>query len=51
MHPVERVYHIESILHDDAEVNVCFEGGFSPLYIACLNGPDDVVKILLDNVK
>lgn len=34
----KRYNHIESILHDDAEVNVCFEGGFSPLYIACLNG-------------
>ena len=43
--------HIESILHDDAEVNVWFEGGFSPLYIACLNEPDDVVKILLHTVR
>ena len=40
---------MQLLLNNGAEVNLCEETGASPLYIACQNGHDSTVQLLLNN--
>ncbi|XP_065924639.1 uncharacterized protein [Magallana gigas] len=40
---------VQLLLSNGADINLCKEGGASPLYIACKNGHDSTVQLLLSN--
>lgn len=42
---------VESLLRNKADINLCSEDGTSPLHIACVNGHDSTVKLLLKNIN
>ena len=40
---------VQLLLKKGADVNLCNEKGFSPLYATCLKGHDSIVQLLLNN--
>lgn len=38
---------VQTLLRNNADINLCSEDGTSPLHIACVNGHDSTVQLLL----
>ena len=50
MEPVLSMQHVRMpMLKHGGEVNLSGNDGKSPLFVACLNGYEDIVQLLLDN--